>query len=128
MSKALMAAALAVAMMASGARAQDLSILDGESVRAAITGKTIQLQTKIGVIPISFKADGTMIGRSQELANWLGRSMDQGQWWIVENQLCQRWKLWMDAKPYCFTLRQAGETVQWTRNDGLKGTLVVRAE
>ena len=132
MSKALVVAWVAVSVFASGVRAQDrgqdFGPIDGESVRAAITGRTIQLQTPIGVIPISFKADGTMIGRSAELANWLGRSMDQGQWWIVENQLCQRWKLWMDAKPYCFTLRQIGETVQWTRNDGLKGTLVVRAQ
>ena len=105
--------------------AADYIPLDESALRSAVTGKTVRLETSIGAIPISFRADGTMIGRSAELANYLGRSFDTGAWWIASNQLCQKWKMWMDAKPYCFTLKQAGEKVQWIRDDGLKGTLVV---
>ena len=100
--------------------------LDGETVRTAITGRTVQLETPVGTIPITFRPDGTMIGRTADMANWLGRSMDQGVWWIADDRLCQRWKLWLDAKPYCFVLRQVGEKVRWTRNDGLEGTISVR--
>jgi hypothetical protein len=119
-----LAAALAVALTCP-ALASDYKPLDESQLRDAITGKTVRLETSIGAIPISFRADGTMTGRSTDLANYLGRSYDTGSWWIDSNQLCQKWKLWMDAKPYCFSLRQAGTKVQWTRSDGMKGMLTV---
>jgi hypothetical protein len=103
----------------------DYQTMNDDALRNAVSGKTVRLETAIGAIPINFKADGTMVGRSQDLANYLGRSYDNGTWWIDSNQLCQKWKMWMDAKPYCFTLRQNGEKVQWTRSDGLKGTITV---
>jgi hypothetical protein len=103
----------------------EFRILDEAALREAVTGKTVTLQTAVGTIPISFKADGTMIGRSTDMVNYLGRGFDQGVWWIAGNQLCQRWKLWLDGKSYCFTLRQNGQQVHWTRNDGMKGQLVV---
>jgi hypothetical protein len=115
----------ASAFVATAAFAADYKPLDEGALRTAVTGKTVRLETAIGAIPISFRADGTMTGRSADLANYLGRSYDTGSWWIASNQLCQKWKMWMDAKPYCFSLKQAGEKVQWTRDDGLKGTLVV---
>lgn len=99
--------------------------LDGEALKSAVSGKTVRLETAVGAIPISFRADGTMTGRSADMANYLGRSFDTGTWWIADNQLCQKWKMWMDAKSYCFTLRQAGQKVHWTRDDGLKGVIVV---
>jgi hypothetical protein len=119
---------LAAVLSAGPVNAQEAIPLDGETVRLAVTGRTLSLETRIGPIPITFRPDGSMIGRSAALANWLGRSMDQGQWWIENDQLCQRWKLWLDGKAYCFTLHQIGDKVQWTRNDGLKGMLVVRAQ
>jgi hypothetical protein len=33
--------------------------------------------------------------------------------------------MWLDGKSYCFTLRQSGSRVHWTRNDGLTGELTV---
>jgi hypothetical protein len=90
-----------------------------------VSGKTVRLETAVGSIPISFRADGTMTGRSSDMANYLGRSYDTGTWWIADNQLCQKWKMWMDSKSYCFTLRQSGAKVHWTRNDGLKGVITV---
>jgi hypothetical protein len=119
------AAALPLLSAIFDATAADFKTLDDGALRTAVVGKTLRLDTAIGAIPISFRADGTMTGRSQDLANYLGRSYDTGTWWIDSNQLCQKWKLWMDAKPYCFTLKQAGAQVHWTRNDGLKGTITV---
>ncbi len=107
------------------AGASELKQLDGRAVEAAFAGKTLRLETPIGAIPISFKTDGTMVGRTQDLANWLGRGFDQGTWWIASDQLCQKWRMWLDGKSYCFTLRQSGSRVHWTRNDGLTGELTV---
>ncbi len=103
----------------------EFRVLDNLALHEAVANKTVKLETPVGSIPISFKADGTMIGRSQDMANYLGRSFDQGTWWIAGDQLCQKWKMWLEGKSYCFTIRQDGTKVQWTRNDGLKGTMVV---
>lgn len=114
-----------VAFAAHPAAASEFKALGDSDLKTAVTGKTLRLETSIGTIPISFKADGTMTGRATDLVSYLGRGYDTGAWWVENNQLCQKWKLWMDAKSYCFTLRQNGQKVQWTRSDGLKGTLVV---
>ncbi len=117
--------AIAMAVFASHGQAGAEMTLDGDALKTAVSGKTVRLETAVGSIPIIFRVDGTMTGRTNDMANYLGRSYDTGTWWIAENQLCQKWKMWMDAKPYCFTLRQAGATVHWTRNDGLKGVITV---
>jgi hypothetical protein len=124
-SAACSATVAATALCASAVSASDFKTLGDEDLKSAVTGKTLRLETQIGAIPISFRADGTMTGRSSDLASYLGRGYDTGSWWVDNNQLCQKWKLWMDAKSYCFTLKQAGPKVQWTRSDGLKGTLTV---
>ena len=110
---------------AHAAVASDFQTLDAAALKSAVTDKTVRLETAVGAIPISFRADGTMTGRSTDMANYLGRAYDTGIWWVTETQLCQKWKLWMDAKSYCFTLRQSGTKVQWTRDDGLKGVITV---
>ena len=115
----------AMFVFATASAASEFKDMDATDLRHAVTGKTLRLETPVGSIPISFRADGTMIGRTNDMANWLGRSYDQGTWWIARDQLCQRWKLWLEAKPYCLTLRQSGSQVQWIRNDGLKGMLTV---
>jgi hypothetical protein len=122
--RALAATAAVFASLASPSLAE-FRVLDRTALLEAVSGKTVTLETDVGTIPISFKSDGTMIGRTQTMANWLGRSFDQGTWWIENDKLCQKWKLWLDGRSYCFTIRQNGQKVQWTRNDGLKGTLVV---
>jgi hypothetical protein len=121
----LLAAFATAALCATAATASDFKTMGDEDLKTAVTGKTLRLETQIGAIPISFRSDGTMTGRSTDLASYLGRGYDTGSWWVDNNQLCQKWKLWMDGKSYCFTLKQAGPKVQWTRSDGLKGTLTV---
>jgi hypothetical protein len=119
------AALAAVWISTSTAAANDFKMLDDAALRSALSGKTVRLDTRIGSIPISFRADGTMTGRAPDLVSYLGRGYDTGTWWIDDNRLCQKWKLWLDGESYCFTIRQSGQTVQWTRNDGVKGTLQV---
>ena len=121
----MLGAALAAIQLSAAASAAEFRVLDEAALKAAVTGKTVHLETPVGTLPISFKADGTMAGRSQDMAGYLGRSYDQGTWWISSNQLCQKWKLWLGGKSYCFTIRQDGAKVQWTRSDGLKGAMTV---
>jgi hypothetical protein len=130
MTRSFLCARAALVMLVTGvlvapASANDFKTLDEGDLKAAVVGKTLRLNTKIGSIPISFRADGTMTGRTSDLVNYLGRGYDTGTWWVDGGKLCQKWKSWLDAQAYCFTLRQSGQTVHWTRSDGLKGTITV---
>src|SRR4029450_1836855 len=89
------------------------------ALRKIVSGRTIELNTPLGGLPISYRMDGTMRGKAENLAAYTGSTQDSGIWWIAANKLCQRWQRWLDGKPYCFTLQQQGRAVQWTRNDGL---------
>jgi hypothetical protein len=100
--------------------------LEGEALRKVVAGKTVNLETPLGGLPISFRHNGTMHGKTAELAYYTGSTQDRGVWWIVADKLCQRWNNWLGGKAYCFKLRQEGRTVQWTRNDGLSGVATIR--
>jgi hypothetical protein len=98
----------------------------GQALRKIVSGRTIELNTPLGGLPISYRIDGTMRGKAENLAAYTGSTQDSGIWWIAANKLCQRWQRWLDGKPYCFTLQQQGRAVQWTRNDGMTGTATIR--
>jgi hypothetical protein len=98
----------------------------GHELRKIVSGRTIELNTPLGGLPISYRMDGTMRGKAESLAAYTGSSHDSGIWWIAANKLCQRWQKWLDGKSYCFTLQQQGRAVQWTRNDGVTGTATIR--
>jgi len=98
----------------------------GQELRKIVSGRTIELNTPLGGLPISYRMDGTMRGKAESLAAYTGSIQDSGIWWIAANKLCQRWQKWLDGKSYCFTLQQQGRAVQWTRNDGLTGTATIR--
>jgi hypothetical protein len=118
--------AIAVAVLVAGsvAWAGDPE-LEGETLRKAIVGKTVSLNTPMGGLPISYRADGTMQGRAGPLADYAGAARDSGRWWIVADQLCQRWNTWLGGTSYCFKLRQQGASVHWTRSDGLSGLATI---
>ena len=99
---------------------------EGQALRKIVSGRTIELNTPLGGLPIRYRMDGTMRGKAENLAAYTGSTQDNGIWWIAANKLCQRWQRWLDGKPYCFTLQQQGRAVQWTRNDGLTGTATIR--
>jgi hypothetical protein len=118
---------LAAAMtVTSGLAAASDEQLDGASLRKAVAGKTISLETPIGNVPIAYRSDGTMRSSAAGLAHYLGSTQDRGVWWVAADKLCQRWNTWLSGKPYCFTLRQSGRLVHWTRNDGVSGTATIR--
>jgi hypothetical protein len=119
------AAAMATAAGAGIASETDGERMDSGALRTAVTGKTVQLATPLGALPISYRADGTMSGSAGHLAAYTGSARDRGRWWIVANKLCQRWNTWLGGKSYCFRLHQEGATVHWTRNDGLSGVATI---
>jgi hypothetical protein len=133
MFKTLLAAAVLTAAMlgaslslVSSAEAADakLAALGGDNLRKAVSGKTVILRISGFDLPIRYAANGTMKGSMSMVAASLagGGATDSGKWWISDNQLCQRWTSWMDAKTYCYRLSGNGTSVRWVRSDGRSGT------
>jgi len=100
--------------------------LEGDTLRKAVAGKTVHLETPLGSLPISYRNNGTMQASTIQLAAYAGSTRDRGTWWIVADKLCQRWNTWLGSKSFCFKLRHQGESVQWTRDDGLTGVATIR--
>lgn len=96
--------------------------LSGEALRSAIVDKTVYVDTPIGAVPINFKGDGSMSGRSPALAAYAVATTDRGRWWITSNRLCQRWDTWFDKSTQCYAMRRVGQTLHWSRSDGRVGT------
>jgi len=124
MKRILLCAALicAVAGMAHASKSGNMS---GAELRKAVSGKTVYLSTSGIVLPISYRANGTMRGKLQALAAAFAggnKPADAGRWWISNHQLCQRWNNWLSKKSYCYKLSRQGEKVVWVRNDGRSGT------
>ena len=101
------------------------SKLTGEALRLAVSGKTVRIETPIGLFPIHYRGNGTMTGQAPGFVPSLGTESDRGHWWIADDRLCQRWHQWLDTKQYCFKLRRVGATVFWLRDDGLSGTAMI---
>jgi hypothetical protein len=120
---ALVAAFIAVGGSFAGAAGDGR--MDGGALQKAVIGKTVNLMTPLGALPINYRGDGTMWGRAGTLAIYTGSERDRGRWWIMADKLCQRWTTWLGGKSYCFQLRQEGTTVHWTRSDGLSGTATI---
>ena len=99
--------------------------MGNDALRKTVAGKIVHLATPMGGLPIRYRADGTMSASAGSLASYTGSERDRGRWWIVTDKLCQRWNSWLEGKAYCFRLRQQGETVHWTRNDGLSGVATI---
>jgi len=99
--------------------------LQGDTLKKAVSGRTVRLATPLGALPIRFRMDGTMSGTAGELAAYTGSAEDSGRWWVNSEKLCQRWRTWLNGQTYCFTLRQEGRLVHWVRNDGLSGKATI---
>lgn len=102
------------------------SQLEGDGLRKAVSGRTVHLETPLGSLPINYRTNGTMQASTIQLAAYTGSTQDRGTWWVVADKLCQRWNNWLSGKAHCFTLRQEGHTVQWTRDDGVSGVATIR--
>lgn len=116
--------AVTLALAATGARAEP-ETLSGDSLRHAISGKTVFLKISGFELPISYAASGRMSGKMGAVAASFARgdgAQDRGKWWVAGDQLCQQWSSWMDGKSYCYRLTREGASVHWVRNDDRSGT------
>jgi hypothetical protein len=99
--------------------------LSGDTLRHAVSGKTVFLNISGFELPISYAANGRMSGKMGAVAASFARgdgAQDRGKWWVAGDQLCQQWSSWMDGKSYCYRLTREGASVHWVRNDGRSGT------
>jgi hypothetical protein len=99
--------------------------LAGSALRSAVSGKTIFLKISGFELPIHYSAGGSMKGSMGTVAAAFARgdgASDAGKWWIADDQLCQKWRTWMEGNTYCYKLSQSGAQVRWVRNDGRSGT------
>ena len=122
----VVAGAVAVSLLGLGACFAGDPQLEGDTLRKAVSGRTVELETPLGSLPINYRTNGTMQASTIQLAAYTGSTRDRGVWWIVADKLCQRWNNWLGGKSHCFTLRQQGETVEWTRDDGLSGVATIK--
>jgi hypothetical protein len=106
-----------------GAAAAEPATLSGQALKDAVTGATIEIDTPIGTkVPIRYHEDGSMTGEAGAVAYFLGGATDRGRWWVMNDQLCQKWSKWLDAETHCMVLRRRGRQVNWRREDGKTGT------
>ncbi len=114
----------ALAWFATAVQAANASNMNEAELLKAVVGKTVYLSTNGYVLPIAYRADGTMYGRLRAFAASLaGGSVDSGRWWITEHQLCHRWNRWLKGKTYCYKISRQGHSVVWVRHDGRRGTV-----
>ena len=100
--------------------------LGDETLKQAVAGKTVHLDTPFGVaIPIAYHGNGLMSGKAGVLEYFLGAEADRGRWWVADGKLCQKWFKWLDAQPSCMRLRQDGSKIFWRRDDGVSGTATI---
>jgi hypothetical protein len=104
----------------------EATVLAGNKLRDAVSGKTVYLMTPIGAeIPIRYMPNGMIRGTiSASLAALGGESVksDTGRWWVTNEHLCQQWKNWSASRSHCYRFRTTGNSVEWRRNDGETGT------
>lgn len=99
--------------------------LSGDSLRKAISGKTVYLKISGFELPIRYATNGRMTGKMGTVAASFAKgdgAADSGKWWVADDQLCQKWTSWMNGKQYCYKLTRKGSAVRWVRNDGRAGT------
>lgn len=122
---ALMALMLGATIAVSEAAETKSAALAGDELRKAVSGKTVYLKISGFDLPIRYAPGGAMSGSMNTVMAALARgdgASDRGKWWIADNQLCQRWNVWMDGKSYCYKFTVNGSAVHWVRDDGRSGT------
>jgi uncharacterized protein YgiM (DUF1202 family) len=100
--------------------------LSGQQIHDLVAGATIEIDAPLGTrLPVRFTREGQVSGQARDLAPYLGSAIDTGNWWVASDQLCHKWKRWLDAKPQCLQLRRQGRTIYWQSQDGNSGTATV---
>jgi hypothetical protein len=120
----LVMAAVALALSVTASLAEPVT-LAGDTLRQAISGKTVFIKISGFELPVTYAANGRMSGKMSAAVASFSRgdgAQDRGKWWVAGDKLCQQWSSWMDGKSYCYRLSRDGATVFWVRNDGRSGT------
>ena len=107
-----------------GAPAIAADPLAGDALRGLIAGKTVHVATPVGTVPVSFRADGTMSGRSPAIASYAMTAADEGRWWVAGDRLCQQWSTWFNRSTHCFAMKREGRTLYWN-GAGRSGTATI---
>ncbi|MDX2154919.1 MAG: hypothetical protein SFW09_00285 [Hyphomicrobiaceae bacterium] len=116
----------AVLLLGTGASATPVK-LDEQELRAMIAGKTVKIDTPLGVpLTVSYGANGLMTGTvGTVLAAYLGSAKDRGRWSVRNGLLCQKWFKWLDAEETCMEVRQDGPKIHWRTDTGKTGTAMI---
>lgn len=102
------------------------SPLSGETLKAAVTGAVLEVETPLGVkVPIRYSEDGRVSGEARGLAYYLGAETDTGKWWVSSDRLCHKWTKWFDGVLQCIRISRQGSRIFWRRDDGETGTAVI---
>ncbi len=100
--------------------------LKGTAIKEMVPGAVIHIDTPLGSrLPVRFTGDGLMSGEAGGLASYLGSANDRGRWWVENDKLCQKWFKWFDAEVKCLQLRQQGQRIFWSSDDGKSGTATI---
>ncbi|MBO3761788.1 hypothetical protein [Ciceribacter sp. L1K22] len=104
------------------------SELSGGEVKELIAGKTVRLDTPLGIkLPLRYRTDGAVAG---DISGFSMASMfapkEEGRWWVDGQRLCQQWPTWYKGRTFCFTIKKLdGNRISWQRDDGATGTAVI---
>ena len=97
--------------------------LYGTAVIDALSGRTLNLDTPLGEpLPVTLEDGGALTGKAGALEFYLGSPKDQGIWWLKGSKLCLKWNRWLDGAENCMRIKQDGDMLSWTREDGITGT------
>ena len=119
--RALLAAIASIAL--SAPVWADPVTLSGYTMREAVAGATVEIDTPIGTkVPVKYEADGSVSGEAGSVAFFLGSASDHGRWWVAREKLCHRWAIWFKGETTCLTVVLDGQKIQWTRDDGDTGS------
>ena len=106
--------------------AAEPSPLSGETLKAAVIGAVLEVETPLGVrVPLRYSEDGRVTGEARGLAYFLGSETDTGKWWVSSDRLCHKWSKWFDGVLQCIRISRQGSRIFWRRDDGETGTAVL---
>jgi hypothetical protein len=125
---AFLTAALMSPVSVTGVAAQ-MAALSGDAIKETVAGKTVDLDTPLGSpITVTYKENGSLSGTAgTALGVYLGASSDRGRWWVDNGRLCQKFFKWLEGETNCLRLKQDGQRIAWTRDDGKTGTATITA-
>ena len=93
----------------------DYQPLDGEAVRAALSGASLLYKTVYGEpCTIDLHPDGAMSGR----AGYANEDRDRGRWWIEGDTWFRQWNSWAYNEAAGFRVALNGDRLAWLNEAG----------